>query len=64
MAAAVFRDGASCEEMDTVLVPYALILRITLSKRAAPERRMGFQLDKSAAALGDRAAAGAERPRP
>ncbi len=47
MMAAVFRDGADCEGMDTALVPYGMITRITFSRRKASERRLGFQLEKS-----------------
>lgn len=51
MMAAVFREGSDCKEMDTTLVPYELITRITLSRRKASEKRLGFQLEKSAAAV-------------
>jgi hypothetical protein len=51
MMAAVFREGSDCKEMDTALVPYELVTRITLSRRKASERRLGFQLEKSAAAV-------------
>jgi len=63
MTAAVFRDGSDCGEMDAALVPYELITRITLSGRKQSERRLGFQLEKSADAVTDglpfRALAGA-----
>lgn len=48
MMAAVFREGSDCKEMDTALVPYELVTRITLSRRKASERRLGFRLEKSA----------------
>lgn len=51
MMAAVFREGSDCREMDTALVPYEMITRITLSRRKASERRLGFQVEKSAAAV-------------
>lgn len=51
MMAAVFRDGSDCREMDTALVPYEMITRITLSRRKATKRRLGFQLEKSTAAV-------------
>lgn len=46
MAAAVFRNGSSCEDMDTVFVPYEMIIRVTLSRRSAKERHLGFQADR------------------
>lgn len=49
MMAAVFREGSDCREMDTALVPYEMITRITLSRRTASERRLGFQVVKSEA---------------
>jgi len=47
----VFRDAASCEEMDLVCVPYETIVRVTVSSRPADERRIGFQAERSAAAM-------------
>ncbi|HXG61034.1 MAG TPA: hypothetical protein VNO22_06665 [Planctomycetota bacterium] len=44
MTVAVFRDAKSCEDMDFVFVPYEMITRVTLSKRDAAERRVGFQI--------------------
>jgi hypothetical protein len=46
MAAAVFRNSISCEDMDTVFVPYEMITRVTLSRRNAKERHLGFQCDR------------------
>ena len=46
MAAAVFRNGTSCENMDTVFIPYDTITRVTLSRRDADERHAGFQVDR------------------
>jgi hypothetical protein len=45
MAAAVFRNSVSCEDMDTVFIPYETIIRVTLSRRNAKERHLGFQSD-------------------
>jgi hypothetical protein len=47
MAVAVFRNGTSCESMDSVFVPYEMITRVTLSSRNAGERHMGFQTERS-----------------
>lgn len=52
MAVAVFRNGTSCESMDTVFVPYEMITRVTLSSRKAGERHLGFQTDRSAHSMG------------
>jgi hypothetical protein len=46
MAAAVFRNSVTCEDMDTVFVPYEMITRVTLSHRNAKERHLGFQSDR------------------
>lgn len=46
MAAAVFRNGTSCDNMDTVFIPYDMITRVTLSRRGADERHAGFQVDR------------------
>lgn len=46
MAVAVFRGGPSCEKMDTVFVPYEMISRVTLSRRDAKDRHVGFQTDR------------------
>lgn len=51
MMAAVFKEGSDCREMDTALVPYEMITRITLSRRKATKRRLGFQIEKSAVAV-------------
>jgi len=51
IATAVFRDDRSCEQMDLEFVPYELILRVTLSSRPAEERRLGFDVQRSRAAL-------------
>lgn len=51
MAAAVFRNGASCEEMDTVFLPYEMITRVTLSRRNAKDRHVGFQAERPVPAL-------------
>ena len=46
MAVAVFRNGTRCEDMDTVFVPYEMITRVTLSRRSAKERHLGFQAER------------------
>lgn len=51
IAAATFRDARSCEQMDLEFVPYELIVRVTLSSRPAEEHRLGFDAERSAAAL-------------
>jgi len=53
MMAVVFREGSDCGEMDTVLAPYEMITRITLSRRTASDRRLGFQVEKSAHTVTD-----------
>lgn len=53
MAAAVFRNGASCEDMDTVFVPYEMITRVTLSRRNAKERHVGFQAERPIPSVSD-----------
>lgn len=51
LAAAVYRDDPSCEKMDMVFVPYAMIAGITVSKRDSSERHVGFKFNKSLPAL-------------
>jgi hypothetical protein len=46
MAAAVFRNTASCDDMDMVFVPYEMITRVTLTHRNAKERHLGFQSER------------------
>ena len=51
MAVAAFRETGTCEEMDTVFVPYESILRVTVSARDGARRHMGFRFDQTAPAL-------------
>jgi hypothetical protein len=44
LAVQVYRDRETCEEMDLVLVPYALITRVTVSMWHPNQRPIGFQL--------------------
>ena len=46
MAVAVFRDGPTCEAMDTVFVPYEMVTRVTISRRNSRERHLGFQAER------------------
>ncbi len=43
MAAMVFRETGDDDEMDLVLVPYALVTRVTISLRPAAQRPIGFR---------------------
>lgn len=52
MLAAVFLDDLTCENMDSVFVPYETILRVTVSTRNVSDRRMGFQLEHAGAHRG------------
>ncbi len=51
MAAAVFRSNPSCDDMDLVFVPYESLIRVTVAKRSAESRPLGFNLKKSLPAL-------------
>jgi len=51
IAVAAFRDDRTCEQMDLEFVPYELIHRVTLSSRPAEDRRLGFDVQRSQAAL-------------
>lgn len=44
LAADVYRDRETCEEMDLVFVPYGLITRITVSMWHPSQRPIGFAL--------------------
>ena len=44
LAVQAYRDRETCEEMDLVFVPYALITRVTLSMWHPDQRPIGFQL--------------------
>lgn len=52
LAAQVYRDTETCEEMDLIFVPYGLITRITISTWHPHERRIGFDLERSRPAMG------------
>jgi len=43
MAGRVYWDPKTCDRMDLVFVPYALITRVTVSLPSIHERRIGFQ---------------------
>lgn len=43
-AVQAYRDRETCEEMDLVFVPYALITRVTVSMWHPNQRPIGFQL--------------------
>ena len=43
MAGRVYWDPKTCDRMDLVFVPYALITRVTFSLPSIHERRIGFQ---------------------
>jgi len=45
MGGSVFRDAKTCDQMDLVFVPYALITRVTISLPSVHERRIGFQTE-------------------
>lgn len=44
LVANVFRDKETCEEMDLVFLPYALVTRVTVSLHHPAQRPAGFQL--------------------
>jgi hypothetical protein len=44
VAVAAFRDRETCEEMDLLFVPYAMIIRVSVSVRHKSERPAGFAL--------------------
>ncbi len=44
LAVQAYRDRETCEEMDLVFVPYALITRVTVSMWHPNQRPIGFQL--------------------
>lgn len=43
MGGTIYSDPKSCDRMDLVFVPYALITRVTVSLPSVHERRIGFQ---------------------
>lgn len=49
LATQAYRDRETCDEMDLVFVPYALIVRVTVSMWHPNERPIGFQLAGSPA---------------
>ena len=44
MMALVYRDKATCKEMDTMFIPYAMVMRVTVSTRHRNQRPAGFTL--------------------
>lgn len=44
LAAQVYRDRETCEEMDLAFVPYGLIMRVTVSVWRRSQRPVGFNL--------------------
>ncbi|MCC6238087.1 MAG: hypothetical protein IT299_11020 [Dehalococcoidia bacterium] len=44
VAAEVYRDRETCDEMDLMFVPYGLITRITVSMWHRNQRPIGFNL--------------------
>jgi len=44
LAAQVYRDKETCEEMDLMFVPYGLITRVTVSIWHRSQRPIGFRL--------------------
>lgn len=51
LAAQVYRDRETCEDMDLVFVPYGLIMRVTIAVWHRSQRPIGFNLDEHAPAL-------------
>lgn len=49
MAVMAYRDQATCETMDLLFVPYALVLKVRVSAEQTAERRVGFQLHRPSA---------------
>ncbi len=45
LAAKVYRDRETCEEMDLMFVPYGLVTRITVSMWHRNQRAIGFNLE-------------------
>jgi hypothetical protein len=43
LAGMVYSDPKTCDRMELVFVPYALIMRVTVSLPSAHDRRIGFQ---------------------
>ncbi len=49
LAATVYRDPATCDDMDLHFLPYAMISRIVLSLHAPARRALGFRVGRPAA---------------
>jgi hypothetical protein len=49
MGGTVYHDAKTCDRMDLVFVPYALIMRVTISLPSIHERRIGFQMPETSA---------------
>lgn len=47
LAAEAYRDKETCEEMDLMFVPYALVTRVTVSMWHRNQRPLGFRIDGS-----------------
>lgn len=45
LAAEVYRDKETCEEMDLMFVPYAFLTRVTVSMWHRNQRPIGFRLE-------------------
>ena len=44
MMALVYRDKATCKEMDTMFIPYSMVMRVTVSTWHRSQRPAGFLL--------------------
>ena len=55
LGVAVFRDPATCEDMDVTFLPYEAVIRVTLSLYDPAARRIGFDTAKSARSAGSAA---------
>lgn len=47
LAAQVYRDVETCEDMDLMFVPYGLVTRVTVSMWHPSQRRIGFRLKEN-----------------
>lgn len=47
LGVAVYRDPRTCEDMDSMFLPYEAVTRVTLLLHDAKERRIGFDVSKS-----------------
>ena len=53
MAVSAFSEKKSCDEMDVVFVPYEMIALVTVSKRKASQRGVGFKIEEAAGGGGE-----------